>query len=496
MPTTTSVAMKLIDLGKDAHAGPAEYAAIICADSALTSKLLSLANSAWFGLRNQVTRPHLAINLLGLSTVRTLAITYCISGLHNSLGLSPDESRTFWTASLAKAVAARCYAESLDPQVSDEAFTAGLLQDFAQPILYSIARDQVLEWLADARLDCQARLAREREVFQTDHAEIGRLVAEKMNLPDLYVDAIACHHNHKRLRECLASPALADAVCVASLFPHCLSAWNPRDAEMFHALLCRTPPTLDPVRFGETVSKELALLHARFALSGDEHIDLDELLVAASREAADCTTRLVGAMHEMTQQAERADQQFNQMIKEHSRLEEAARRDALTGALNREGLASRAPAILKKAGCYGNGLAIVYLDLDHFKMINDTCGHMSGDAVLKKVVELLRKQIRETDLVARMGGDEFVAILNDCGRENARRAIARVLQQIARMPLDALPAARAPQVTFSAGLLWVQSTATALDLDELIAATDRLMYQAKRAGGNRICPGDWPAPGH
>ena len=89
------------------EAGPGEYAKIICSDSALSSKLLSLANSSWFGVRNQVTKPLMAINLLGLGTVRTLAISYCLTGLHNNLGLSADESRTFWTASLSKAVAAR-----------------------------------------------------------------------------------------------------------------------------------------------------------------------------------------------------------------------------------------------------------------------------------------------------------------------------------------------------------------------------------------------------
>jgi HD-like signal output (HDOD) protein len=85
LPTTAAVAMKFIELGKNPEAEPAEYAKVISSDSALSSKLLALANSPWFGVRNKVTSVRLAVNLLGLGTVRTLAISYCMAGLHNGL---------------------------------------------------------------------------------------------------------------------------------------------------------------------------------------------------------------------------------------------------------------------------------------------------------------------------------------------------------------------------------------------------------------------------
>src|SRR5687768_4951462 len=85
LPTTVAVAMKFIELGKHADPDPAEYAKIIGSDPSLSAKVLALANSSWFGIRNRVTRPQMAINLLGLGTVRTLAITYCLTGLHSYL---------------------------------------------------------------------------------------------------------------------------------------------------------------------------------------------------------------------------------------------------------------------------------------------------------------------------------------------------------------------------------------------------------------------------
>lgn len=107
LPITAAVAMKFMELGKDPQAGSSEYSKVISSDSSLSTKMLSMANSSWFGIRNKVTKVQVAVNLLGLGTVRTLAISYCLTGLHNELRLTADESSMFWMASLYKAVAAR-----------------------------------------------------------------------------------------------------------------------------------------------------------------------------------------------------------------------------------------------------------------------------------------------------------------------------------------------------------------------------------------------------
>ena len=177
-------------------------------------------------MRNKVTRPQTAVNLLGLGTVRTLAISYCLTGLHNDLRLAPEESRMLWSASLCKAVAAKQYALQFDKKLGEEAFTAALFQDFAMPILYAVAREPMGACCRTRRSDWQARLQKERDLFRLDHAEMGRVVAQKLELPDLFVDAVAFHHNHEHLQEMVTRNVVAEAVHVASLFPHCLNAWN------------------------------------------------------------------------------------------------------------------------------------------------------------------------------------------------------------------------------------------------------------------------------
>jgi HD-like signal output (HDOD) protein len=219
--------MKFMELGKDPEADPNEYARVIASDASLCSKILALSNSSWFGIRNKVTKPQVAVNLLGLGTIRTLAISYCLTGLHNDLKLSPDESRMFWSASLCKGVAAKQYAAHFDESLAEEAFTCGIFQDFAVPLTYSLAKEKVLGWLRDPALDAQARLQSERAVFRLDHAEIARMIAQKLELPEMFVDAVAFHHNATSLHEFVSKPVLADATYVASLFPHELGVVEP-----------------------------------------------------------------------------------------------------------------------------------------------------------------------------------------------------------------------------------------------------------------------------
>ena len=488
LPTTVAVAMKFVELGKDPDAEPSDYARVISSDSSLSSKLLSLANSSWFGVRNKITKPQTAVNLLGLGTVRTLAISYCLTGLHNDLRLTPEESKMLWSASLCKAVAARQYAVQFDKKLGEEAFTAALFQDFAIPILYAVAREPMTALLYDVQLDWQTRLQKERDLFRLDHAEMGRAVAQKLELPDLFVDAVAFHHNHQHLGEMIPKKTLAEAVHVASLFPHSLDAWNPQDAEQLRRFLAdhAAPQAADPAVLLAAIQKDFDLIYGFFEMGGRSQMNITELLEQATREAADNTFHLVGTVHELLRQAASTGQQFHQILKQQNDLEQAVHRDPLTGALNREGLHSCAADLLGNARRYGTAMAVVYLDIDRFKGINDTCGHACGDATLMQLVTTVRGCVRQTDLVARLGGDEFLLMLSDCSESDAAAVVERILSQMASQPVSN-DLGRAASATLSAGLLWIPPHTPPGALENLVSAADKLMYEAKRAGGNRVC---------
>lgn len=490
LPTTVAVAMKFIELGKDPETEPSAYSRVISSDSSLSTKLLSLANSSWFGVRNKVTKIQVAVNLLGLSTVRTLAVSYCLTGLHNELRLSAEESRIFWTASLCKAVAAKQFAAIHEPKLAEEAFAAGLFQDFAIPVMYATAKDAVLQLLQDPTLDNKARIQRERALFRLDHAELARSIAQKLELPEIFVDAVAFHHDYASLSEFAGKGVIADAAYLASLFPHYLDVWNRQDAEEMPKFLAEHGGAYanQPQRFMEAVQNEFNQLYSYFEQGQRPDIKLTDLLEQATREVADGTTRLVGTVQELLQQVAFAGKEVHQLLKQQDQLEKAVVLDRLTGVLNREGFTAQSNEHLLKLARYKSSYALVYLDIDQFKRLNDTIGHACGDAALRTVASSMQQGIRQQDLVARIGGDEFAILLGDCTENDAVQVVQRILADVASKTIG--QSQPAPRVTLSAGMVWVGQRSEPASLDQLMAVADKLMYEAKRNGGNGL---EWRA---
>ena len=161
-------------------------------------------------------------------------------------------------------------------------------------------------------------------------------------------------------------------------------------------------------------------------------------------------------------------------------LEADVRRDPLTGLGNRRELERRWPQMLAQAADNGTPLAVAMLDLDGFKQVNDARGHAVGDRVLVALAGLLRTHTRAADLVARMGGEEFLVALPDASPERALEVVERLREHVAAHDWQAL--APGLRVTISAGL----ACSPPGECDTLIEAADAALYRAKSAGRNRV----------
>jgi diguanylate cyclase (GGDEF)-like protein len=161
-----------------------------------------------------------------------------------------------------------------------------------------------------------------------------------------------------------------------------------------------------------------------------------------------------------------------------AKLAEEAREDALTGLLNRRGFDERASVEVALASRNSTPLAIVSLDIDNFKLINDEWGHEAGDRVLARLGDVFRAESRAGDLVARMGGEEFVVLLVDAELAAATDYAERVRAAFAADSPDGLP-----RVTLSAG---VASAVAPPSIEPLIQGADSRLYAAKRAGRDRV----------
>jgi len=169
------------------------------------------------------------------------------------------------------------------------------------------------------------------------------------------------------------------------------------------------------------------------------------------------------------------------LVAEERRLEEVAARDGLTGLLNRKEVLSLLTAISEHARHPGDLVAVAYCDIDGFKGVNDSHGHLTGDSVLRSVAQRIRTSVRQDDLVARLGGDEFLVILTGVHDLDEARAIADKVRVAIAAPLRC--GGRDQEVTVSMGVTMLQSGDT---IETLIERADRAMYEAKRSGRNRI----------
>ena len=196
------------------------------------------------------------------------------------------------------------------------------------------------------------------------------------------------------------------------------------------------------------------------------------------------TVYLVGVMHDITDisAANRALQGSKVLLEQQSEaLEKLVNFDPLTGCLNRRALFDEASATFAR---HEAGGALLMLDIDHFKDVNDTHGHAVGDVALVHFSHLVREAMRADDRLARLGGEEFAALLPGASAAESREIAERIRSRVEATPLHVDDAAVA--MTVSVGLV-PELERSPLDLDEALRRADESLYAAKRNGRNRVC---------
>ena len=169
---------------------------------------------------------------------------------------------------------------------------------------------------------------------------------------------------------------------------------------------------------------------------------------------------------------------LSQLRHTHSQLEQLATQDPLTSVLNARAFSHELAQELSRNRRYGRPLALIYLDLDDFKSVNDAHGHATGDAVLRLVADAMRGAVRQADVVGRLGGDEFGVLMPETDGTLAHAVATRLAGGIRTVFRGT------PSVTASIGVVAVSGTEAGSD--ELLRKADQAMYEAKRAGKDRV----------
>jgi len=202
--------------------------------------------------------------------------------------------------------------------------------------------------------------------------------------------------------------------------------------------------------------------------------------ISARKHDEQALRKATEALAEMNAHLEqKVAERTEELARANAELRMLARRDALTGLPNRlagnERLADEFVRMKRSSEPY----TVLMMDLDHFKSINDSHGHAAGDAVLRHVADLLRQSMRESDFVARFGGEEFLAVLPATGLEGAQ-----IVGEKIREAIEVSPAPFVGRLSISLGL--ALATPDHDDMDVAIRQADRGLYQAKHSGRNRL----------
>lgn len=224
--------------------------------------------------------------------------------------------------------------------------------------------------------------------------------------------------------------------------------------------------------------------YAKQLSNTDDIVKINTLVEGLMRDTYTMQADILRSRDEILQQrdmAETAQQKIKHLQDELTQLSEAVRIDQLTGVLNRRGLEEAFNAEIARFNRGGGALCVALLDIDNFKNLNDTHGHQAGDMALKHLADVVKNTVRPTDIVTRLGGEEFVVLLPNTNLDEAVIAMTRLQRNLTKAYFMANN--EKLLITFSAGVSLYRKDEMEANV---LQRADLAMYKAKKAGKNRV----------
>ena len=474
LPTLPEVALKLIELAQEDDPDFAEVSRTICADPVISGKVMTTVNSALLGFRPKVETVRDAVNKLGINMIRTLLLSFHLANQHNG---PPELEATFqkhWRSSLTQAVLAELIAERMELEPAAY-FLAAMLQDVGILAMLVEAPDTYTQHVL-LRAKFPTVVSAERSHFGFSHIAVSAAIAAKWGLPDRFQDSIRHHHDHitnlavdqrDSLGTVSRAASLGAAVVLAK--PNADSLLDPVGG---WSDFLRQQVNLSAEVADEIISEVIPRVNeysALFNFNIGEGVKAEQVVVQAK---------------DMLQEIALANQLeliSDRRLNTKSKAAESERYlDELTGLHNRRYMNEHLQPTLELAVRKRYPIAMLFLDIDKFKQINDTYGHTAGDQAICHVADWLNSSIRKGDFAIRMGGDEFVVVLSGINKTNFTQAGKRIAEQTPQLVIDG----ETIKISLSVGGIYYKpKKGDAVDPNWLIDEADQAMYAAKKTGG-------------
>jgi diguanylate cyclase (GGDEF)-like protein len=474
LPTLPGVAIKILETVQDQKSGLKELADILSTDPPLSAEVLRLINSPYYGLNTRITSVQHAVKLLGATTVKNLALSFSVVKCFQADNSDGFDYTQFWKDSLFSAVAMKSMAKNICRQAADDAFFLGLLHNIGILTLSQCMPDQYSLVLTEKSKSQASYHDAEKQVLGFTHMDIGSLLVKKWGLPDTFYKPMRHHH-----------------------FPAELKNGSPEILQMTR-LLHLTSLLVDFVNLPDKAYHLGLIDHFTKAYEFEEHFQLEALLqeVGELTEAVypvfeikiDSEARYLEMIETARKELIHLSSDFlSRLIEQNKRIEilnERATHDGLTKLTNYQRFQEVLDEEMYRAKRYTFPLTLLMVDLDHFKKVNDTLGHLAGDYILRETAELLKQSLRKSDVAARYGGEEFAVLLPETPQEGAFILAERLREKLAATRFTY--GDQAVFITMSIGIA-AHSPKTDSSNADLIKKADTALYRAKKERRNRCC---------
>lgn len=481
LPSLPAVAIKVIEASKDPDIGLREISAIISSDPALAAKILKIANSPMYSQRRTANNLREALTLLGFNAALTISLSFTLLHSLKSHSKNKKSTESNWKRPILSAVIARLLGSQLRVPKLEDLFLAGLLQDIGILVLDVIENTPYPD--NGAALTHSERIAAEIALYNIDHSAIGAWLLSIWKLPKRLINAVKYSHS--------VNQDLMDASSLDVDFHHCLNfsgviadLWlEDNDEETLKTTMDAAQMFLglDKAGFNKLImdiNNELPEISNLFDINIINENERDRVLDEARDLLLERSIHFIKRSDEDRRELE----SISERVKNVEKINQL---DHLTTVYNRRHIEQLLDEEFEYANINRWPLSLAFIDIDNFKNINDTYGHLAGDEILKLIAKFFEKNIRETDVLARYGGDEFLLMLPGATSDIAQSMLTRLLNLFKEEP-GVNVKGEMLTTTLSIGL------ATHLDkhdfesVKKLIAATDEALYKAKQAGKNGL----------
>ncbi|HHT9137409.1 MAG TPA: sensor domain-containing diguanylate cyclase [Candidatus Wunengus sp. YC60] len=474
LPTLPTVACKLISISSNDEIGMKDIANLISNDASLSAKVLKVANSAFYDFPCKISTIQQAVSRLGMNAIKNLVFSFSFLSVKAKSKKAVFNYEKFWEQSLSNAVAAKLIMAEIGKSDWEEIFVAGLLQNIGELIIATSLPQQYEQVLSETFNSEKSALELERQIIGADHAFIGYEVTKKWRFPATLLTPILYHHcpegyegDDKKLK------LAVDVIYLSGIITSILYSNNP---QKYHQKFLGESKTLLDFN-DEIIDKILKLVVSEttqtanvFGLHMENTKSVEEILQEAN-----------AALSDMNMEYDHMNRELEEKSKH---LEKLAHLDSLTEIFNHGYFQSFLEKEINLATRKNATLSLILADVDSFKSFNDKYGHQTGDFILKELCKLMKKSLRDYDMIARYGGEEFAIVLVETTGQEAQIVAEKLRESIAMHAF--IDSNKKHKVTVSFGVAEIKPAVDNFTKYELIGFADKSLFESKRKGGNSV----------